>query len=313
VCGNKQIRSDRLEEAVWRDVCSVLSNPQSIEQEWQRRFAGEPEEGWDGSEQLRRSIDKIRRGTSRLIESYQDGLLEKAEFEPRIRTAKDRLATLQSDLKRCLETDESHEAFHLVIGRMREFAAKVTDGLEGADWTTRRAIIRAVVKRVEIDEQEVRVVYKITPDPVTPDQRSTGLQYCWGRDHRLSHHQPHQLEALWLFPGPFNPCSSPLGQSSRSPVPIHRPTSSIPEKDKHRRARAIAVQRRLPCKSAQGRSARSWQRDLLQLRQRALQGKNRGLSGDTVLPGAHTAYSSQRLPVCSAVGPVCFPHQRETA
>ena len=183
VCSNKQIRSDRLEAAVWSDVCSVLSDPQRIEQEWRRRLAEKPEEGWDGSEQLRRTVDKVRRGISRLIDSYQEGLLEKAEFEPRIRRAKTRLVALQSDLKQRLDAEESREALHLVIGRMREFAAKVTGGLEGADWTTRRAIIRAVVKRVEIDEQEVRVIYKITPDPVKQDQQGNSLQHCWGRDY----------------------------------------------------------------------------------------------------------------------------------
>jgi site-specific DNA recombinase len=226
VCWNKQIRSDRLEEAVWRDVCSVLSNPQRIEQEWGRRLAEKPEEGWDGSEQLRRSIDKIRRGISRLIDSYQDGLLEKTEFEPRIRRAKDRLATLQSDLKRCLETEESREAVHLVIGRMREFASKVTDGLEAADWSTRRAIIRAVVKRVEIDEQEVRVIYKITPDSATPDQRSTGLQHCWGRNHTPLGGSLFRVEQLAVL---HNPRLQPLADQTYEHSVSHPLLENLPK------------------------------------------------------------------------------------
>jgi site-specific DNA recombinase len=181
LCSNKQIRSDMLEEAVWRDVCSVLSDPQRIEQEWRRRLTEKPEDGWNGNEQLQRTVDKVRRGISRLIDSYQDGLLEKAEFQPRIRSAKERLATLELDLKRRLDAEESREALHLVIGRMREFAAKVADGLGAADWATRRSIIRAIVKRVEIDEHEVRVIYKITPDPLNQGEQGASLQHCWWR------------------------------------------------------------------------------------------------------------------------------------
>ena len=69
-----------------------------------------------------------------------------------------------------------------MIGKIREFADRVADGLEHADWVTRRAIIRAVVKRVEIDAEEVRIIYKISPDPVGENHRDKSLQHCCGRD-----------------------------------------------------------------------------------------------------------------------------------
>jgi site-specific DNA recombinase len=182
VCSNRQVRSDMLEEAVWVDVCSLLKDPRRIEQEWERRLVDKPDTGWDATEQLRAAAEKVKRGVSRLIDSYQDGLLEKSDFEPRIRRAKERLTNLKSELEQRANEEEQRNAMHLVIGRMREFAEKVTDGLDRADWATRRAIIRAVVKRVEIDEEEVRIIYKISPDPVDGDCQIRSLQHCWGRD-----------------------------------------------------------------------------------------------------------------------------------
>ncbi len=35
--------------------------------------------------------------------------------------------------------------------------------LHEPDWATRREIVRALVKQVEIDDQEVRVVYRVSP------------------------------------------------------------------------------------------------------------------------------------------------------
>ena len=186
VCSNRQVRTDRLEEAVWGDVCSLLSDPRRIEEEWERRLAEKREEPWDGAEQLRSSIHKLKRGIGRLIDSYQEGLLEKPDFEPRIRRAKDRLKSLEGELQQCLGEVEQREALRSVIGRLRDFADKVADGLEQADWATRRAIIRALVKSVEIDEEQVRIIYKISPEPVCEDRKSRSSQHCWRRDGSVS-------------------------------------------------------------------------------------------------------------------------------
>lgn len=39
ICSNKQVRTDYLEQAVWEDVCSFLSDPNRIEHEYERRLA----------------------------------------------------------------------------------------------------------------------------------------------------------------------------------------------------------------------------------------------------------------------------------
>ncbi len=181
VCSNKTVRGDMLEQAVWQDVCSLLSDPQRIEQEYQRRLAEKPRESWGGAEHLRQTIGKVRRGMSRLIDSYQEGLIEKVDFEPRIRKAKERFKRLETDLERCVDEEEQLRTLSLVIGRMREFANTVTDGLTNADWATRRALIRAVVKRVEIGDEDVRIVYKISPDPPALERQEKSLQHHWRR------------------------------------------------------------------------------------------------------------------------------------
>jgi site-specific DNA recombinase len=179
VCSNETVCGDTLEQAVWEDVSSLLSDPQRIEQEYQRRLAEKPREYWGGAEQLRQTILKIRRGMSRLIDSYQEGLLEKEDFEPRMRKAKERLRRLETDLERCIDEEEQRRSLRLVIGRMREFANTVTDGLTNADWETRRALIRAVVKRVEIGDKDVRIVYKISPDTPARERQEKILQHRW--------------------------------------------------------------------------------------------------------------------------------------
>jgi site-specific DNA recombinase len=52
-----------------------------------------------------------------------------------------------------------------VIGRLKEFAWRSAEELQEPDWDTRREIVRALVRKIEIDEQEVRIVYRVSPSP----------------------------------------------------------------------------------------------------------------------------------------------------
>ncbi|MEO9030664.1 MAG: reverse transcriptase domain-containing protein [Ktedonobacteraceae bacterium] len=56
------------------------------------------------------------------------------------------------------------------------------EGLQEADWSTRRDIIRALVKRVEIDQEQVNVIFRIGPQtPLNPSDTPThSLQHCGG-------------------------------------------------------------------------------------------------------------------------------------
>ncbi len=178
VCSNKQVKSELLEQAVWEDVCSLLSDPRRIEEEYRRRLTAQKKDvEWDSVQHFRSAIGKVKRGISRIIDSYQDGLLEKAEFEPRIRRARERLEKLETELKEQSEKEEQLNALQLVIGRMKEFAEKVTEGLREADWTTRREIIRAMIKEIRIDEEEVKIVYKVIPDPLLNESVKGNLQH----------------------------------------------------------------------------------------------------------------------------------------
>ena len=164
ICRNKQVRTDLLEEAVWNDVCGLLSDPQRIEEEYQRRLKpAKKETGWSSLDQLHARITKAKRGVARLLDAYEEGLLEKDEFEPRIRHAKERLAKLKDQADIQAGTEQQRNELRLIIGRIQDFADAVKAGLEKADEPARRDILRALVKHIEVDEQHVRVVYKVRP------------------------------------------------------------------------------------------------------------------------------------------------------
>jgi site-specific DNA recombinase len=165
VCGNRQCRTDLVDQAVWRDVCTLLSDPERVRREYEGRLRGAHKKAGRPTEQLSRLIGSVRRGITRLIDAYQEGFLERDEFEPRIRIAKERLAKLETEARAAADREAEDQGVRTAIDQLRSFAARVRDGLEDADWGTRREILRALIRKVEVGDDAIRIEYKVGPLP----------------------------------------------------------------------------------------------------------------------------------------------------
>ena len=123
VCGNGPVRSDQLEHVVWAQVTSLLREPQRVADEYRRRI-GEARDGAvlpDEIGRLDQQMTTLRRGIGRLIDSYAEGIIEKAEFEPRIAGLKQRLSLLQDRHQAGLDAMEMS-----AISRLEDFSIRVT-------------------------------------------------------------------------------------------------------------------------------------------------------------------------------------------
>ena len=181
LCFNTQVRTDRLERAVWQQVCQLLEDPQRLGQEYERRLqAVEGGAGEGEAALLEKQIAKLRQGIARLIDSYTEGYLDKSEFDPRIRRFKERLAALEWQAEQLREQNHQQAELQLIIGRLEEFSAKVSEGLGQLDWLGRRELIRTLVKRVEIDQERVNVVFRVE-DCMGSSGNNHFMQHCGGR------------------------------------------------------------------------------------------------------------------------------------
>jgi site-specific DNA recombinase len=182
LCWNKQVRTDMLDAAVWDDVRGLLSEPERVRGEYERRLQGAQTGPSQEVEHLGKLVNNVKKMISRLIDAYGDGLLDKSEFEPRISAARTRLAKLEGEQRQRIGEAAQEAELRLVIGQLEVFASRVSEGLQEPDWDTRREIVRALVKRVEVDEQEVRIVYRVSPSPFEGSPQQGRSQHCWGRD-----------------------------------------------------------------------------------------------------------------------------------
>ncbi len=186
VCHNKQMRVDGLDAAVWSDVCALLRNPEAVRGEYERRLLNRDEKH-SVHDQLQRRVTTVRRGISRLIDAYEEGILTKAEFVPRIEKAKERLKRLQDEIAETSLRETEEQELRLIIGHLQDFASQVQEGLDSADWPTRREIIRALVKSVKIGPDHVRITYRVSSPPfVDGPLGGRILQHCWRGDLSLA-------------------------------------------------------------------------------------------------------------------------------
>jgi site-specific DNA recombinase len=177
VCHLPTVSLRPLEETVWEDVRALLKDPSRIQAEYERRLEDRPASS-PHHEQLQTRRQRIQRGLTRLIDAYTEGLLEKSEFEPRLRSAKQRLSELDAEAKLLAERETLNLQMQTVIDRLEQFAQNVQDSLESADTNLRRELIRALVKRVELGAEEIRIVYRIELHPFDPSPNRGHLRHC---------------------------------------------------------------------------------------------------------------------------------------
>jgi site-specific DNA recombinase len=197
VCRTRQVRAEDLEAAVWEDVCALLTDPGRVEQEYERRLRGGPaDRGAADGEALAKRVAAVKRGISRLIDGYSEGLLEKEEFEPRLRAARDRLSRLEAEAQAQADEAGRRAELRLVLGKLQEFAEGIESGLHEATWTTRREVIRALVKQIEIADAEVQIVYRVPPVPFVDRPEGGVLQDCGRRraPSRGRHRRRHRRQ-----------------------------------------------------------------------------------------------------------------------
>ena len=190
LCWNKQLRTDLVDEAVWEEVCRLLSHPERLEHEYRRRLL-QQEQTPDELSSLEARIGRLRQGIARLIDSYAEGLIHKAEFEPRVTRLRERLQQMEEQAQHIKDEASLERELTVILGRLDEFASRIKTGLHEADWLTRREIIRALVKRVEVDQEQVRVVFRVNPPPAAPlppsEQHAQSLPHCRRRDFSFTH------------------------------------------------------------------------------------------------------------------------------
>src|SRR5437899_8203300 len=140
ICQNTQVRTDRLDVAVWGEVCTLLAHPERLAEEYRRRLQPDTRTQRPALDTVEAHLGKLRQGLARLIDSYAEGLIDKHEFEPRIGRLRQRIGALEAQAHELADAALLQSELRLVVDRLETFAAQVQDRLATAEWATERAL-----------------------------------------------------------------------------------------------------------------------------------------------------------------------------
>src|SRR5262249_51441164 len=161
-------------------------------------------------------LGKVGQGLGGLIDSYAEGLLEKHEFEPRITRLRQRLTQLEEQRQQLIDVTALQTEIRLIVGRLEDFAAKIDAGLEDSDWLSKREMIRALVKRVEVTPDRVNVIFRVDPYPgeASPEKKSLPLRRR-SSEPPVSQHIPPRTGYVYGIYVP-EPHEGPTGKTQKA-------------------------------------------------------------------------------------------------
>ena len=162
-CNSKPIRQDYLDELVWTQVVDLLENPESIRSEIQRRIkvSRDTNPVKQKKHQLERDIIRTRKGIDKLLDAYQEDLIQLEELRSRMPELRKREKTLKEEVN-YIESDLiGHESFLKLADNMESFLGKLRKSADTMNVIERQKLLRLVVKEVLIDDERIRVMHSI--------------------------------------------------------------------------------------------------------------------------------------------------------
>jgi site-specific DNA recombinase len=123
VCTNRPIRQDYLDELVWRHVIQLFENPDLIHKEINRRIqeARNANPARIRKETLTKEIARVQNGIDRLLDAYQEGLVELPELRMRMQELRKRQSALSSELQSMEAKSMDEETYLQLVSKIDDF------------------------------------------------------------------------------------------------------------------------------------------------------------------------------------------------
>ena len=240
VCSNRPIRADELDALVWGEVEQLLCDPTLIRAEIERRLTALRTESpaahrRDG---LERELARVKAGSARLIEAYQEQLITLDELRARMPTLRKRETTITAQLAALDAELHDAETYLQLAENLEGFLARLAENAHNLTIEERQRVVQLVVREVLIGDDGITIRHTI-PTPTGPDDPSYLLRGS-SRLAVVGEHRP--LRAGPPIPGGLAG-NEPL--SRQTPVPATDRSPDLPARPVRRRPAAPRLGRPL--------------------------------------------------------------------
>jgi site-specific DNA recombinase len=177
-CPSRYAPADQLDELVWKDLCEVLTHPESVTGALQRAHGGQwlPQELKIRQENLRQGRAALGRQLERLTEAYLGEVIPLAEYRRRREDLEGKDEALASQQEQLRARSEQHMELAGIAGSVEDFCERVRSGLADATFEQRRKLVELLIDRVIVTDEEVEIRYVIPTDPSSEQVRFCHLR-----------------------------------------------------------------------------------------------------------------------------------------
>ncbi|MFH0943648.1 MAG: recombinase family protein, partial [Planctomycetota bacterium] len=153
-CKNRPVRQDYLDDLVWNQVIQMLENPDLIRAEIERRLSEVQKSSLkkERKDVLLKELSRVAKGIDKLLDAYQEGLLELGELRKRVPELRKREETLRSELQGIEEVATQQEVFLRMTEGLEGFSSRLREAADTLSVVERQKVLRLVVKEILVGQ-----------------------------------------------------------------------------------------------------------------------------------------------------------------
>jgi site-specific DNA recombinase len=183
VCNAGPVPIPILDDLVWDQVWQLLNEPELIEREIERRLQefrqSSPAEQRQAN--VSRELGRLAEQTDKLIDAYQEGLMQLPELRQRIPELKKRQLALEKELEslnmQVLEGTRLAEINH----SMERLVEQLKQSAQNISVEQKQRIVRLMVREVVVGLDHITIHHSIHLSGQTDGQKMPGYRLCTSR------------------------------------------------------------------------------------------------------------------------------------
>src|SRR6266436_2622605 len=179
-CTARPVRVDQLDQLVWEHVWELLNHPELIRDEIERRLQerrhSSPVE--QRQEKLSKEVARIEQQTDKLIDVYQEGLINLEDLRSRVPELKKRQLALEKELESLnLQAVEQSRLVEMNVS-MERFMGQLRDSVQKLDVEQKQKIVRLLVREVVVGPDSITIHHSIPLSQRLTEQKVPSYRLC---------------------------------------------------------------------------------------------------------------------------------------
>jgi site-specific DNA recombinase len=163
VCQSRPIRQDFLDSVVWSQVVQLLNNPSLIKKEINRRIYKSKNSSTTKIKinALSLELNRVQKSMNKLLDAYQEELLELQELRDRIPILRKKEKMIKSEIQNLESAELDKQKFLCLVETMEGFLTRLRESSDNLKIEDQRKIIKLLVKEIIIGEDRIKIRHSI--------------------------------------------------------------------------------------------------------------------------------------------------------